>query len=490
MTLSHTLKRRAFEGVIWAGGQAVVSKVVTFGAQLVLARLLVPAEFGLIAMANSIAFLMGAMQSGGVRSILIRRQTHIALWLNPAFWYSTALGLVAGALILVVSPTVASYYGQPVLSNLMPIMVAGMLIENLAVVPSTMLQARLDFRTLGFINICTPVGQAALSIVFAWTGFGAISLVLPKIPVGLVVGAVLWRAAAFRPKPCFQMKRWRYLVADSGLMLLAWFSFAAAGQIPVALLARAHGPEYAGIFSFAVTVTTQVIMLLAAQLDSVLFPALAKLSLTPDMQWRAFVKATVILAQIVFFISGAQILLAGPVVQALFTDRWQAAIPLIQLFSVGNAILATAIPTGGTMQARGRLKTYCGFAVFSLGISILTSVGATLLGAEPLFYVGASVTYQVVISIVSWRLVAGMFNASIDSLFKILMGPLLVTILVVTAGLVILARFSAGGTLQIAAVVGFGYAITWAILMLMFFRKTMTESFRQVTSIIYAKQHT
>src|SRR5688572_5777825 len=190
------LADRTFGGFAWLAAQTVASKAISFAAQIVLAWILVPGDFGYVGLAMTVAAFVGLLQQAGVRDVLIQRQdAAFRRWATPAFWMSLALGLVAAAVMAAAAPLAAAVFRKPPLEPLILVLAIAAPLQALAVVPTARLQIDLRFKAIAGVTTAAQVLTSVLTVVFAKLGFGAYSFVLPAPIVAGLQAAALWKAA-------------------------------------------------------------------------------------------------------------------------------------------------------------------------------------------------------------------------------------------------------------------------------------------------------
>jgi len=337
--------------------QTVGSRVVSLGAQLVLAWLLVPDDFGLLAMAYTVLGFASIIQNFGLREILIQRQRRFKVWSGAAFWLALTTGLAAGLLMSVAAPLVAVIYDEPDLTGIVLVLALAVPFNALANIPDAQLRGRLRFKTVAAIEFGRVAGIASLSILFASLGFGAYSLVLPQPIVAAIAAAILYAVSRppLRRRP--QLRRWRYLLRSGGLLLVANFCVVLVAQGDYMLLGVFHDAKTVGYYFFAFVLSTQVVHLLAGNLVGVLLPALSSLEGDPRRQTNAYLRAVVLLAMIGIPAGVLQAVLAEPLLRALFDDRWIESIPVLQLLSLGMCVRLVSQSAAGLLLAQRRYVT-------------------------------------------------------------------------------------------------------------------------------------
>jgi O-antigen/teichoic acid export membrane protein len=404
-----SLTEQAAGGFTWMIAQTLGSKFFGFATQIALARLLVPRDFGLVALAYTAVAFVAVIRNTGIQQILVQRQKHFRRWANPAFWMEFAVGLATAAMLAIAAPISAIVFHNGNLAGLILIVAAAGTLSAWNVVPSAKLMIDMRFRAVAAVNISYTVISSALSVLLAWRGFGAYSFVIP-LPVACIVRAIwLWRLTRppVRWRP--QFRRWRFLVGDSFYMLAASFFLTVMFQAGSLALGLFCTKAVVGQFFFALNLSTQIAQLLSQNLGNVLLPALAKLQQDQPRQVAAILRASRLLAIISIPLSLLLAVAAKPGIAIIFGSKWLPAAPVLQLLAIGMAINIPSTPAYTALQSRGLFKTIFVY----IAVQFLPFMLAVLFGARYGGAVGAAAAWgaaQFILSPIWIRLGCGRSN--------------------------------------------------------------------------------
>lgn len=370
-----SLSTSAAQGVLWMTGLSVATKVLTTGTQIILGKCLSREDFGVVGIALAIAAFPGVLQSSGLAGVLIRRQRCFAIWCEPAASLSVLLALVAGVLIGVLGPLAAAWLGSPELRGIMWVIAGTTVASSLGVVPLTKLQIDLRFRTAAKISLCSVAAANVVSILMAVAGFGPYACVAPLTLSALLSAQWAWRASGLCWPARIRARRWRFLLGDSMTVVATNLVWQVPGQGDRLLLSGTVGTAATGVYFFGYNMSMQVVQLMAGNLSTVLAPTLGKLAFDPQRQARAFLRACRTVALVGVPIAGATCVCAAPALRLVFGHKWDAAIPVVQLLSLGMMSYVVSSAGNALFTAQGRFRAFMIFAVCST-IVFLAMVGA------------------------------------------------------------------------------------------------------------------
>lgn len=432
-----SLTQRSVHGFLWLFSQTVVTRLVNFAGQLILAWLLNPRAFGLIGLTYSIQAFITVVQQNGMYQLLVAQQSEYERMANPAFWYSLTSGFAAAVLMVVVAPLAAHFFGYPELTGLILVMAAAAPFDKLRAIPLAKLGMDLRFGTSALVNVASVTASMVLTVTLASLGFGVYSFVLPFLVVTPVTTLVyyLLTGPPLRLNP--QFDRWRSLLRLSGLLLLT----AVLNQIILRgdylLLGALFSVEQMGIYFMAYSLSVQTVMLFSLNLRNILFPMLSKLQHSPVRQREAFIRAACMMALAAIPASTALAVAAGPLVHLLFPDKWLPVIPVLQVLALGMA-LRTLMPLA---EAHMRARSRFGLQLFVTSFQAVLLFSLALVGARyGLWYFAYAVSAAFTISpIVAVVFTLGFTRNAAIALLRILAVPVSTSMLAaaITAPIVI-----------------------------------------------------
>ena len=330
-------------GAVWLILQNAGGRAIGFVAQIVIAAILSPKDFGAVGLAYTVSTFGAVLVNFGVESVLLQRQKTIRFWLVPAFWYSFGLGSLGFLVVVVAGPVAGHIYGLPQIAILAAIIGIGMPITALAAVPTVLLRARYQFRMIASLGLAETLLIQGLTIGFALTGLGAYSFVLPLPMVALLRTITIWLIT--RPDLSGlwrKIGRTKYLMNSSLAVFGTGIVLSAISQGDYVVLGILGNDTAVGIYFFAFKLASQPLLLMAMSLSSVLFPALSQLRSTPKTQGEAALRAARMMGLLIMPLAFLQAGLIEPAIHLVFQSKWNASIPIMQILSIALGFDAIA----------------------------------------------------------------------------------------------------------------------------------------------------
>ncbi len=353
---AKSLTSQAARGFLWTIVQTLGSKAVGMLGQIILAHLLLPRDFGLVALSIIAVSFASVIRQTGIQQILVQRHAHFRRWANPAFWFEFAFGLATALLLVVASPIAALVFHSKALMGLILVSAAAAPLSPWFVIPTARLMIDMRFKAIAAVNIICNFTMTCMSVFLAWRGFGAYSFLVPIPIAGAIRCWWLWRLARPRITLNPQFRRWKFLIGDSGLMIATGFLNAVMYQAGYLALGLMYPKSTVGQFFFALNLSSQLALLLSQNLGGVLLPALARLQDHSARHAAALMRALRMLAYVSTPLCLLLALVAKPLVVVIYGARWLPAVPMLEIMALTSAISIPASPASAALQSQGRFS--------------------------------------------------------------------------------------------------------------------------------------
>ncbi len=348
------LKRATVSATAWTAGSTVSQQVIQLGITVILARLLLPREYGLVAMIAVFTGFARLFIDSGFGAAIIQRRELSEAHLSTAFWANLGVGTAISVAAAAFAPLVARFYGQPELEVLMPVAGLDFVIVSLKIVQVALIERRLLYRRLALIDNVSLAAAGATAVGCAFAGLGVWSLIVFTFVFDGADTLLLWVLSDWRPSRGFDRAALRELWGFGGNVLGSnalnyWFR-----NLDNLLIGRFVGAAALGLYNRAYNLVLLQLMSISYVAGRPLFPALSKLQEEPARLRHAYLRALGIVAFVTFPIATGFFVAARPLVLTLFGARWTGAIPIVQILAFAAVAQAVGTTAGVIYQARGR----------------------------------------------------------------------------------------------------------------------------------------
>ncbi|MEL7333715.1 MAG: lipopolysaccharide biosynthesis protein [Cyanobacteria bacterium J06560_2] len=396
---STNLKQEAVKGALWTAIQNWVSQAGSLVVFFVLARLLQPESFGLVALANGCLAFMQIFLEQGFAQALIQRKTLEPEHLDTSFWTNVAIGVTGASLSFLVADWVAVGFDQPQLAPVLRWFSVIFLVISLRGTQQALLERQFNFKAIAARTIVGTLVGGIVGISMALTGWGVWSLVGQQLTSRILGTLVLWVASDWRPRLRFSLSHFKQLFSFGSSLLAVNFIGFFNTRINDFLIGYFLGPVALGYYAIAYRVLQVSTQLLVRTTSSVALPAFSRLSHDLPRFRSAFCSVTRLTSAIAFPIFTGMAVLAPQLVLLLFGQTWQPAVPIIRLLAISGMVRSISFFKSSVLIAIGqpiwtvRLKllsvaiNLIGFAItYRWGLQAVTA--AIVIGGLVVFPVG------------------------------------------------------------------------------------------------------
>lgn len=355
----------AFSGARWNATGRGAQRAIRFVVSLVLARLLAPADFGLMAVATTVMNFLDLVRDLGTGQAIIQKKEVTQRLLSSLFVMNLASGIGATALLVLAAPYIAWLFATPDVTGVLRVMGVGFGVYSWSVTQRAILLRRLDFRRVAISDGVGAVTNGVVSISLAFAGFGVWALAIGYVVSSCAGTIALWLLAQWRPSFAFSREDLREVRSFSLNLVahnLVQNLFKSADTF---LIGRFLGAAELGIYATGKRLVVFPVQTLSQILTGVLVPALARVQDDTNRMQRDYLRACAGLALVGFPVAVGIGVTAGPLVDALLGPRWRGVVPVVTLLAPAVLLLSTTENTGAIFRALGRtdLQLRWGFAV-------------------------------------------------------------------------------------------------------------------------------
>ncbi len=352
--MSDQLKSKVVRGMGWSTVQSWGAKIVTFLVYPILARILGPESYGLVALAGVYIAFLDIFSDVSFGAAIEQRQDLEPEHLDSIFWAFLGLGLALTAVTMVAAPVGGWYFDEPDLPNVIRWLSLGFLLQMVCGVQTSLLRRDLRMKALAGRDLAGILAGSTVGITMALNGFGVWSIVAQRLVNRSVAAILLWRMSDWRPRRRFSRGHLRD-VAGFGLSVMGGRVLNYLNRwIDQFLIGSVLGTVQLGLYFNAARLQTLATGLLIGSYSAVSMPALARLQ--DDMpRFRAAVaKSCRFISLVAFPVFAGLSVMAYDVVEALLGDKWQGSAPVLQLLALVGVIHAIQYVNGAAMMALGR----------------------------------------------------------------------------------------------------------------------------------------
>jgi O-antigen/teichoic acid export membrane protein len=400
--VTTSYSQQVVRSFLWQGGAQAAGQAVSWIVTIVVIRLLSPADYGLMAMANvflgffllfaDLGFGAAAVQARTVEREQLRRMLGIVLVTN-----------VGGCLLAFgAAPFVAAFFGEPRLSVVVRVLSVNFLLLAIYLLPQSQLLREMDFRTKARIDVVALIAAAAASLTLAFAGFGVWALVAGSLVTHSVKAVAYNVARPVAVVPAFSWQAITGLARFGALITVDRLLFFVYGQADIAIGGRVLGKEAIGLYAVALSLAAIPMEKVLPVITQVSFAAFARIQSDPDRVRRNLMRAVQLISLFTFPAFLGMAAVAGDLVPVVLGPKWIDLIVPFQLLCLVLPLKALAAAFPPALFGVGRP----GVNVVNMAVALVVITAAILVGVQ-YGVIGMClawlIAYPVVFAVISWR---------------------------------------------------------------------------------------
>ena len=471
---------RIVAGLSWTAGGKFGSQLVSWVITIYVMRILSPADYGLLAMATVLIAILSMLSDLGLSQAAVSAREVETKTLRLVFGLALTVNGILYSLLFVAAPMIASFYGEPRLTLIVRIIGLQFIIEAFNVIPNILLQRALEFKWRSIIGFATAIFSALTTLGCALAGYGVWSLILGSM-AGALLGAIgVNFLCPFLHLPSFTLKDSGKLFAFGGHVVSARILGTLYMQADTAIGARILGAQQIGLYSVSMQLASLPMQRVAAILNSVAFPAFAKLQSQPELAAGYLLRALSILNIFSFPVFWGIAVTAPEIIGVFLSDKWNSATVPLQL-------LALIMPIRIVWQMMPPILYGLGHANIVAQnhvVAFVAMIIAFLVGVQ-YGIIGLSLDWVLmfpVVFLVNFRTWLPVMRVNTRAFFATMAMPLLAASGMVASVMAFGAAIDISGVSKLVALIGVGAATYTALIWLL-----ERDGIRDIRSIVWRR---
>lgn len=379
---STSLKWKTITSVIWKFVEKVAAQAIHFVVSIILARLLLPEDYSIIALVSVFITICNKLVISGFATSLIQKKDADNLDFSTVFFFSCGMAVVLYIALWFVAPFIAGFYSEynaKLLIQVIRVMGLNVFIIAVNSVQQAYVSRTMQFKRYFFSTILGNTISAVVGIGMALGGYGVWALVAQTLLAALVNGIVLWFTVKWRPQLKFSFKRFKELFSYGWKIFTASIIKVIYNDLRSLVIGK-FSPTDLAFYNKAQSFPQLIDSNVEGTIDSVLFPAISKKQASIDemrtMLRRAIKTTSYILIPLLVGLSAV----SEPVILILLTEDWAPSIPLMQILSFSFVLAPMEIENLQAIKATGRSDIVLKLEIIKKVVGILLIIAAIPLG--------------------------------------------------------------------------------------------------------------
>lgn len=390
--MSEVNRKKSFErksvitNLLWKFAERGGAQGVSFIVTIVLARMLEPSEYGLIAMVSVIIALLNVFVDSGMANALVQKKDADDLDFSSVFYFNIIFCSVLYILLFISSPVIADFYHKSELSSVTRVLGLTMLISGVKNVQMSVISKNMQFRRFFFSTMSGTIIAAVVGITMAYKGYGIWALVAQNITNTLIGTIVLWITVKWRPKLIFSFDRLKILLSFGWKILISNLLETVYNNMQQLIIGVIYSSADVAFFNKGKSFPLLIIDNLNSSLNSVIFPTMSAAQDNKETLRNMTRRSIKVSMYVVIPMMFGMFVVAKPFISVLLTDKWLASVPYMRIFCIALMFYPLHSANLNAILAVGRSDLYLRLDILKKIIGIVLLLGSMWFGAMAMAY--------------------------------------------------------------------------------------------------------
>lgn len=406
------LRKKTIDGFFWSFFDSVGTVGGQFVIGIILARLLTPADFGLIGMLTIFIAIGQSLMNSGFAQALIQKKDSNHIDFSTVFYFNIFSSIILWLAIWLCAPYIAVFYNQPQLGLLAKVLCFSFVIDSFGWIQQIHLNKAIEFKAQSIIGVVSVLVGGSIGIYLAVSGYGVWSLVIQTLIRTTVKVLLLWKVNSWRPTLVFSFRSLKGLFGYGSRILVGGLIATIFQNIYLLLIGRLFNAQSLGYYTRATQFKDLPVSTINTIVLKVTYPVFAKLQDDDIKLKTGFRKVSRILVSISLPLMVILYLIADPLIRIMLTEKWMPVVPYLQMLCTFGWIYVLQTTNITVFTVKGRSDYYLNFQIIEKIIIIFAIVVTYRFGIE------AMIWGQMVTTILSYLLSSYFMRKVIDIKFK------------------------------------------------------------------------
>ena len=358
------LKAKGITAFIWDFSRNLGTQGMGFVFSIFLARLLAPADFGLIAMVMVIIGIAGVFTDVGLGGALVQRKKILPVHYSSVFYFNISIGLILSLVTYFSAGAIGDFYKNDDLVPLAQVMSLSFVINAFSSVQGAKLRKELNYAVLAKIGFAASLLSGVVGVSLAFSGAGVWSLVAQTLTMGILHNIFIWSASKWVPSLQFSFKALVQLWGYGLRMFLAGLLDAVFTRLDYLIIGKLFMPETLGLFQRAKSLNLFVVRYTSASLMSVLFPVLSKIQNDLPRFQNVVLKTLGIISFITFLLLGGLYLVSEELIVLLYGGKWLPSVKFFKILVLSGFAYPVSALLVNVLSSRGKSKLFLRLEIY------------------------------------------------------------------------------------------------------------------------------
>ena len=345
-------------GAIWSAIERFSVQGSQFILSLIIARLVTPADFGLIAMISIFIAIAQVFTDSGFGSALIQKKDRNTVDYSTVFYFNSITSIILYIILFLIAPYISKFYNTPQLTNVTRVVGINLILMALCLIQRTIYRIELNFKKIAKISLVAMILSGLVGIILAYKGYGVWALVFQTLGNNLLLTVIFWISSKWHPILKFSRTSFKRLFTFGSKLLISHLLHTIFLNLYSLVLGRFYNPTDVGYYNRAYTISQYPPVNLVTIITNVMYPL--QCNHQDNKQWMitTFPKFIRLTCFVVFPIMILLAIVAKPFTLIVLSDKWLTISPLISILSIAYMWIAIGALNNNIINSSGRSDLY------------------------------------------------------------------------------------------------------------------------------------
>lgn len=369
--MSSDLKKKTAKGMLWSAVERFSTQGVQFLFGILLARLLTPNDYGMIAMLTIFLAICQTFIDSGFANAIIRKLDRTEKDMATMFFFNIGMSIVCYAILFFTAPFIASFYNMPELTLVLRVLALRLIVQSFSTVQVTNLTIKIDFKKQAKISLASAIISGIIGIGFAYKGYGVWSLVIQALFSSAFSSILYWVVVRWHPQYFFSKESFKNLFSYGSKLLISGLLDTTLKNLYSLVIGKFYTAAQLGSYSKAERFAQFPSSNLTAILQRVSFPVLSSLQKEPERLRNNYLKFLNLATFLVFPLMTGLLALTKPLTYLLLTEKWSGIIILLQILCLAMMWYPVHAINLNILQVLGRSDLFLKLDIIKQTISVV-----------------------------------------------------------------------------------------------------------------------
>lgn len=384
--MSQTNNKSVITNFIWRFAERSGAQLVTFIVSIVLARLLMPEDYGTIALVTVFTTIMQVFVDSGLGTALIQKKDADDLDFSSVFYFNFAVCIILYLVMFIAAPFVALFYNLPELTPVVRVISLTIVISGVKGVQQSFVSRNMLFKRFFYATLGGTIFSAFLGIAMAYTGFGVWAIVAQQISNTAIDTLIIWITVKWRPKLMFSWNRLKGLLGFGWKMLCSSLLDTVYNNLRSLLIGKVYSSADLAYYNEGKKFPNLIVTNINTSIDSVLFPAMSKeqddKNRVKNMTRRSIMVSCYIMAPLMIGLACC----ASNIVVVVLTEKWLPCVCFLKIFCITYMFYPIHTANLNAIKAMGRSDLFLKMEIWKKVIGLILLLATLFISVKAMAY--------------------------------------------------------------------------------------------------------